>query len=369
MEGSETKAKKSKKGLLAAIAGFIIVAGGAVATVLIVNAQNSPENVTLDAITKTLKSPTHTMTGKMEVATSTISAADSNVTYKGSIVLELEGSNNNIANTSSATVTVKTGSTSDFVFRFDEVFSEDGTLYLKGSDLSDFINSVISTFSDYLKSEPLASITNKVKVLIKKIGANWWRVSIDDVLEILGSDSQDLANQYHCVIDAAKNLFSDSSLDTLSNIYKDHQFINAKKYDGSITSFTGTAYEASVDTAKLTEFWNAYITSEPMTKISSCDPEDSQARSVFNETSEEQLSAAKDKKVYLDIDNGHNLVGFYTSGSENGGTYKVDMRLKDGADTISAPSDAKPITDLKNDVASLVAAITSLFTAATETTE
>ena len=183
-------------------------------------------------------------------------------------------------------------------------------------------------------------------------------------------DDQDIISQYNCAIEASKNLFSDSNLNTLADTYKNNQFINAKNYDGKIESFTGTAYEASVDTAKLASFWNSYVTSESMTKISSCAPKDSQARSAFDETSKEQLSGLEDKKVYLDIDSGHNLLGFYLSGAEETYTYIVDMRLKDNAEAIVVPSDAHSITELKNDITKLVGSIINLFAAqTTEATE
>lgn len=350
---TQEESPKSKKGLIIGIVSAVIVAGGAVAAFFILNKGSSPETIALDAITKTIKEPAHKMNGKIELSTVSGSATANNV----KVIFELEGENNNLNVASSATLTVKTSGMSDFVFRFDEVLQSDGTIYVKPADLTAFVNSIVSTYGQYLNAEPLAGIVQDVKNLAAKISSNWWRISIPEVLETLDSKNKAFTEEYNCFVNVANTLAGESGLSMLADTYKEHQFLNVKKSDKGITSFTGDVYEATVNTDKLADFWNKYIASDQIKELNKC----SSDGNVIKTVSKDQLSSVSGT-VFLDIDKDHNLKGIYLSEAKDSYRVSADLRLEEGSkdSTIATPSGAKPITDLANDIMKLTQSITSL---------
>lgn len=351
--------KKSKKGLIISIIVALVVAGGAIAAVLILNRGNNPDSIALDAVTKTIKEPAHSISGKLELAATTVSATEENLAQT-KIIFDLNGENNGMDSSSSATITVKTNGMSDFVFRFDEVLQSDGTIYVKPSDLTAFINSIASNYSQYLSSEPLAAIVTEVKSLATKISSNWWRISIPEVLKEFGVADAEFTEEYDCSVAAANELLSASGLESVANIYKNNQFLNVKKSDQKISSFTGDAYETTIDTSKLAKFWNEYATSDKVKKINEC----TKKGDTLNTVTPDELSAVSDSAFFLDIDKDHNLSGFYFNDSKGNYDVNADFRIEKGSEdlAIAAPSGAKPITDLTADITDLVQSIVSLFT-------
>ena len=354
---AQKESPKSKKGLIIGIISAVVIAGGAVAAFFILNKGSSPETIALDAITKTIKRPAHDINGKIEISSSAISAAGSATSNGVKVVLELEGKNHNLNASSSAALTIKAAGASDFVFRFDEVLQSDGTIYIKPSDLTSFINSITSTYSQYLSAEPLASIVKDVKNLTTKISSNWWRISLPEVLEAFGMKNEKFTEEYNCYVAVANKLVGEPGLNTIADVYKEHQFLNVKKSDKGITSFTGDVYEATVNTDKLADFWNKYITSDQVKELSKCSSEEVATKTV----SKDQLSSASGT-IFLDIDKDRNLNGIYLSESKDNYSVSADLRIKDGSEdlAIAAPSGAKPITDLANDIAKLIQSVTSL---------
>ena len=352
MEGK----KKSKKGLIIGIIAAVVIAGGAVAGFFILNRGASAESVALDPITKTVKETAHKMTGKLEITAPIASASG---TSNALIILELEGENNGIDSSSNATITVKTGNTSDLVFRFDEVLQNDGTIYVKPSDMTAFVNSLISSYSQYLSTEPLATIAEEISALATKVSANWWRISIPEILEALGVKNEQVTKQYDCSIAAVNEMVSEAGLTTVANIYKDNQFLSVKKADQKISSFTGDAYEATVDTSKLAKFWNEYVTSDKVKKLNDCSGD----KYTLSAVAPDELTAVTNSSFFLDIDKDRNLNGLYFSNSKEGYNVEADFRVEQGSNdlAIAAPSGAKPITDLTADIVELVQSITSLF--------
>ena len=354
--------KKSKKGLIIGIITAVVLAGGAVAAFFILNRGSSPESVALDAITKTIKDTAHKMEGKLEVTTPVASATG---TSSAKVIFELNGENNGMNSSSSATITVKAGGTSDFVFRFNEVLEKDGTFYIKPSDLTAFVKSITSSYSQYLSVEPLATIVSEVEALATKISANWWRISVPEVLEALGADGTEVKKQFDCSIAATNELVSESGLETIANIYKDNQFLNVKKAETKPSAFTGDAYEATVDTSKLAKFWNEYVTSDKVKKLNDC-AGDSYTLSAVTP---DELSAVSGRSIFLDIDKDHNLKGVSFNDSKDGYNVDANFRIEKGSEdlAIAAPSGAKPITELTADIMNLVQSVASLF-ASTQTT-
>ncbi|MBR3365633.1 hypothetical protein IKG48_00710 [Candidatus Saccharibacteria bacterium] len=349
--------KKSKKGLIIGIITAVVVAGGTVAAFFILNRSGSAESVALDAITKTIKETAHNMTGKLEVTTP-IASADS--TSSAKIILELSGKNNGMNSSSNATITVKTSAASDFVFRFDGVLQSDGTLYVKPSDMTAFVNSLISSYSQYLSTEPLATIASEVSALATKVSANWWRISVPEILKSFGADSEQITEQFNCSIAATNEMVSEAGLTTIANIYKDNQFLKVKKSDQKISSFTSDAYEATVDASKLAKFWNEYVTSDKVKKLNDCAGDGYTLSAV----TPDEVSKVSDKPFFLDIDKDRNLKGLYFSDSKEGYNVEADFRIEQGSNdlAIAAPSGAKPITDLTADIVKLIQSVTSLFT-------
>ena len=366
--GKSEAPQKSKKGLVAAIICLLVLAAAGVAAVILLTNNNKPENVVLDAVTKTIKSPTHTVSGKIELTTKTESALTNSSVTSGRIIVELDGRNSGLNNTASATVTVKTAGTSDFVFRFSEVFQDGGVLYLKTSDLVAFADSAVDFFEGQLEasgmtSNPFANIMTHLKSVARKADNTWWRVSLSEIIKSLGVNDQNATKQYDCVIGAVKDLFSDSGLSNLADTYQKYPFITAASSDNKPASFSDNTYEASINTTELARFWNSFVTSDNATKISDCLPKD-QSTTILDPVVSEDFAPLAGKTIYLDVDQGHNLSGVYASGSSESYGYLVDLRLDSEADAIEAPSDARPVSELLNDVMPLIQSFYGLYTVA-----
>ena len=357
---SKTETKKSKKGLIIGLAaGAIAAVAGAVALVFFVQAQNSPENVALDAITKTIKEPAHTITGTISMSVPTTNAYGD--TIQNSIEIALESENNGINASSSATFRTKIAGMNDFTFTFNDVLQDDGVLYIRTQELSDFLSSLASNFSAYTNTEPISTIVTKIKLIGKKIDANWWRISFPEVMKSLGAYTDELNSQYNCVVGATKELFSQSGLDTIANIYKDHQFLVVKKASSKPASFTGDAYEATADANKLSDFWNGFMDSSEVKKIRDCAPSSNTAAKTVSS----QLDKVAAKPIYLDINNSRVIEGVYFDTTVNGYNVKLDLRLKAGAAEIITPANSHPISELAAEITEIVQSISGLFSAYT----
>lgn len=350
--------KKSKKGLIAGIIALILIAAGAATALILLNCKKSPENMVLDAVTKTVKQKSHKVTGTVEMTTKTASVLSENG-YKTTVRLDLDAKNNGMSNATTATLTISGTGSSDFVFRFDEVLQDDGVLYLRSADLANFVNSLASTFGAYLSVEPLSGIVRDVKNLATKIGDSWWRISVPSILDLLGVEDQKVFDEYDCMVKSSKKLFEDAGLNAIADSYKKHQFLSVEKYDG-LDFFKNNVYRATIDSVRLSQFWNEYVTSGVISDMRNCGSNSGELK-AFDPVTSEELSALNGEQVYLDIDNDSNIKGVYYNGSKD--NYGVDAKLylEETSDKVEAPASSKPVTDLTKDILEIVKSVSSLF--------
>ena len=367
---AETDTKKSKKGLITGIIIILLIIAGAISAVIFTSAKNTPENVVLDAVTNTIKDKNHRIYGKLETTVLTpMTLAEGN--YKNTVVLEIDGYNEGLSNETTASFTIKNFGGKDYVFRFSEVLQDDGTIYIKSAELSDFINSLASLLSPYLTAEPYSSMVGLLKSLAGKISSTWWRISVPELVAAFGLEDNSIANQYDCLIGAAKKFFDSSSINSITDAYKDSQFLSVEKYDtDEIPSFTNDTYRASIDAVRLAKFWNNVVTIGPVNDMRSCEQGgNNQVSKAFNPVTSDQLESMNGQKIFLDIDKDRRISGIYFTGSTDGNNYTADIHIDKSGGEVSVPENAKPITELKEDISLIIQFVVSIFSSLSSATE
>lgn len=344
--------KKSHKGVIIGLILALLIAAVGIVAVILLSRSSNPEAVALDAITRTIKEENKTISGTVKISSS----------ETGSVTLALDGKSSGLNNEASATITVKMNNLGDFVFRFNEVFQDNGTLYLKTSELRDFFDSVKDKYKAYLTTDALTAVVDSIDNLVKSVDARWWRISVAEIMELSGLSSESLATEYNCVIKAAGDIFKSSGLNHLAEIYQNNQFLIVGASDVKPASFTGNSYSAAIDSVRLAKFWNTFVVSEDVAAIRAC----GENSDILETVMPDELVGTATFATYLDIDNNHNLNGFYLRAvSDSNITTEVDLRLGKGDGRIETPETSKPITDLKDEVENVAKSIVNLFSFAT----
>lgn len=355
----EKKGKQSKKLIIGIIAAIILIIGGVVWAVVALAAQSTPESAVLEAVTKTIKEKGHRVDGTIVVSTPNVSTAvNSNNT--GRVIIDLDSSNNGMNNTGSLTITIEGAGTGNYVLTLDEVFQEDGTLYIKATKLEDFIKSFTSNFGPYLNVTAFSNLASNLRALSAKIDSDWWRISIPEIVNAIGVRDNNFLGKYYCAVEAAKHLFEQKGLDTLADAYKNNQFLIAAKSTYRPDSFTSNSYEATISADKMTKFWNSYVTSDVVSDIQLCNSGDGQ-KNAFSTAASNTFDFLANKKVYLDINGAHELSGIYINDVTENLSLVADLRIGNQPAEITAPANSRPATELTGDIMIIAQQVAELF--------
>ncbi|MBQ9029561.1 hypothetical protein IJ114_02205 [Candidatus Saccharibacteria bacterium] len=351
--------KKSKKLIVGIIAAAILIMGGIVWAVIAIATQNTPESAVLEAVTKTIKEKGHRVNGTIVASTSNVSTA-ANSNNAGRVIIDLDSSNNGMNNTGSLTITVEGAGTGNYVLTLDEVFQEDGTLYIKATKLEDFVKSLTSNFGPYLNVTAFSNLASNLKALSAKIDSGWWRISIPEIVDAIGVRDNNFLGKYYCAVEATKHLFEQKGLDTLADTYKNNQFLTAAKSTYRPDSFANTSYEATINADKMTAFWSSYANSDVVSDIRLCNLGDGQ-KNTFSTAASNAFDFLANKKVYLDINGTHELSGIYINDVTENLSFVADLRISNQPAEITAPANSRPATELTGDIMIIAQQVAELF--------
>lgn len=371
--------KKKHTGLIAGIAAAVVVVGGGAGFALY---KNNPDVVAVEAITSLInaKQLSYTMETEMLPADSdSVSGIKSmKMTFAG-----LYDNNGEIKSEATATLSVDVEDSDEPIkVTVGSAVVKDYTIYVKLDDLKESFEVV----KDFLEENgtDLGELEDFIEDTIKKIDGVWWKISIDDILDITGTKGQDaklVKGIYNCITDTIERESSKSS--TYADLYKEHKFINLEKYDGSKDYSkklgAGTIYTAKFDGGELAEYLNGTLKSIDTDSIKTCLDEAglSNAESIdFSRLKEDPIdketvkSALKDApKFYVSINGffAHTLTGIYVPNvaDESSATFTGDITMKftqgkgDFKSTLDTGS-AKSISDLKETIEEIVEEAQSL---------
>ena len=368
------KKKKIIIGCAAGAAAVLGISGLVFASVM----DNTNENIALSAISDVFSSHQKSVNGYIELS-------DVNDTKKNTfrnrqnpishVRVDLSSDTNadNEAKTT-ATFTV-TYDKKDYKLVLDSVIVKDHTIYVSISNLKDTVNKL---FKEMMNDSTMFTYKSAMEIyedmidqVVGEIDGNWWKISVPEVVDslddkMLSSDKkQEIKDVYACVIDAADKASKDGG--KFGKIYRDNAFVGIEKYEGDAKpSAEGDLYSMNLDADKFVNFANkmseqvkTYGLEDCMSKIREVSDDDDDDDEV--EKIEEKLKSADVKKAFekinkyfvIVIKNGffsHKLSGIYLNVEKDGTRATVDFKIDALKGKISAPENAKSVTELVEDV-------------------
>ena len=344
-----TATPKSKKtGII--VAGVVVALGlGGFGVAYAMDAK--PENVAMSAISDFLNTKAMSVDGVFEV---------SQESSEMGVKLELKTNNTESRDTSTdATLSVNYGG-EEIKISLGSVVLKDYTIYIKLDGLKEATKKALELAGSTEYSQYADLYEDLIDAVVGEIDGVWWKISIpdliDDIDDMASSDKNKAKEAWQCVVDAADKATEKQG--KYADIYKDNAFVSLKEYKGDKkSSAKGSAYTLELDAAKLTSFSNTMANEVDDLGINDCLKKAgaSTTKSEIKELKEDNVKKAIEKlpEIVLTIDNGffsHKLTGLYVDFSENGYTGKIDFTFSRDVKAVSAPADAKPITEVVENV-------------------
>ncbi len=355
-------AKKSKKGLLVGCAvGAVALAGVGFGVTYAIS--NSPENVALSAVADFISSRTMAVNGTISLETKSSTSPVKDIT------LTLKSDQNSAKEVSTTAILKFSYSGKNLEITLGSVVIEDYTLYVRVDGLKDAIGELIKTTGGTVYEEAVELYEDLINNVIGQVEGNWWKISvpelIDEISELDTSSKKEIKEAYNCIVDVAKKATNKN--DDYANIYKDNAFVVLKKYEGDMkVSGKGTAYTLSLDAEKLTSFANKMTDELDSLGLESCveklnNFDGVSANYTVEEVKKEDMEKITNNlpEIIVTVDSGlfsHTLTGvFMAIGDESTGyTGKVDLTFNKDIAKVAAPAEAKPVTELYDNISTAI---------------
>ncbi len=279
----EPKTPKKLPLIIAAAVAVVLLIGGIVGAIAFFSWKNSPETIALDAISNLAKEKAVSMNGKIKINFEkpdiyynsltdlpinnssdtdddlddedsddetyiSIVAPSPVATYPESIEISLKNNSDSNANIeTTAEVEIKMTDDQTEKFSVDFIYVPDGTIYLKSSQLLDYLN-------DYFA----ASIKDSKK-------NSWWKISQSDIVDSLSSFLGVFAGILGDTISCSTNMVNNLAGNTgeLVDLYSKNNFAKFKEQSKN-------SYLVEFDTNKMASFFNGLNDTSFVKKYSSC---------------------------------------------------------------------------------------------------
>ena len=369
------KPKKSKKGLIigGAIAGALVLVGGGIGVAYAM--MNTPENIALSAISDFLSTTEHSVNGTFSVEMKKENAA---FPLEGATVSLKTETNVDGENATTATLNA-TYDGEDYSISLGSVLIKDYTIYASVGGVKDAVatfmkNNVDEDYVDFSTSFYI----DLIEQIAEEVDGVWWKISVPDLIDVTdatGAQKTEMKKTYSCVVDALNKAQERNS--KYADIYKENAFVNLEKYTGSKSfSGKGTAYAVSIDADKYLSFMNTMIDETDDLGLSDC----YQSEDVVTFDEDEECAETDDgteclpsssyrygyeiskltkedvetmlkamPEIVLTINSSffnHELTGMYMEKTDKNYTGTVELTFGKLTNSIEAPADSKPITDL-----------------------
>ena len=369
--------KKSKTGIIigAIIGAVAVIGGGAYAYI-----HNTPEKVQYDAIAGFLSADHIQVEGTVKVLPDEEAGNGLN-----SLELELKEAAAGLNYDAEATIKANVENIGNVSVSLGGVFVEDGTIYIKVSNLKDALGEVLEATGVGYDYDTINEMTDG---LIGEIDGQWWKISVDEVVDSLDDDLIDKATKnkvkkgWGCIMETAKS--ESGEKDKYAKIYKENSFVTTTKATGSLENHAGVSttafekagdiYDVKIDAEKLAGFLSETAKTANADKLFTC-LEDagvmtkSQVEDAKSSVAEGKVDVDEVKEIISEMPTvkiaisgwNHNLSGIYVDykGDEGSATGALTIKY-DKSKKVSAPSDAKSITELVEKAMGLVEAMSGV---------
>lgn len=365
--------KKKHTGLIAGIAAAAVVVGGGAGFAIY---KNNPDVVAVEAITSLINSKELSYTIESEMLPADEDAVEGIKSIK-MVFAGLYDNDGEIKSEATATLSVDVEELSHPIkVTVGSAVIKDYTAYVKLDDLKESFDAVKDILEDK-EIELGDELEDFIDDTIKKIDGVWWKVGIDDILdiaEIKGSSAKQAKAVYNCITDAIDRESAKNS--AYADLYKEHKFINFEKYDGgkdfSKKLGAGTIYAASIDGEEFAEYMNGALKEIDTDSIKSClsDAGISNLDNAFEQFKKDPIDKSQFKdtfknmpKLYVSVDGffAHTLTGIYIPNTldEDSATFTGDivMKFTQGKGDFKSTLDtgaSKSISDLKDTIEEIV---------------
>lgn len=362
--------KKSKKGLIIGVAAGVVVAGTAGGFGIAYAMDSKPENIAMSAVSDFLSSKSMAIDGVVEFNVaqtkdcdgiySTTKCVDSSSPIE-SVKLEFKG-DKNASNETSTNATLKVVyNGEDYEISLGEVTLKDYTLYVKIDGLKDAVKkamkgSITVDYEDYI-----SLYEDLIDTVVGEVDGVWWKIYVPDVVdsieELSSSNKKTIKGGYQCAVEAADRALAKQ--DKYVDMYKKNAFVSLEEYSSSgKSSAKGTPYKIKIDASKFTSFMNTASKEAIDTEFDDCMKKVSSSysgSSEYTELKESDVKSALENfpEIIVTIDNGffsHSITGIYYAKSDDSYNGKIDLKFNKDAKAVSAPSDAKNVTELYKNV-------------------
>lgn len=247
----------------------------------------------------------------------------------------------------------------EFTLKGDAVYRQDGTAYVKASNVSALLDSyadlyveqMVSTYKEFgvtynesERKELRAQIVESMKPIVSKIDGQWIKISAKD----LSGDDADAGKQYECVVNAANGVTDKSKLRELSNLYAKNKFVVIKKELGSKDGSLG--YEIDFDKTKAKEFGKQAENTALIKAFNDCNKDKSTESE--SKTTDESIDKTKVTSFQVWVSRwSHQLTRVVyeaeSTDAADKGTFKADLKLDYSKKAeVVEPKDAKSIKEV-----------------------
>ena len=329
--------KNKKKPLIIAgiIAAALLVIGGGVAAFAYFSAKNSPEGIAADIFTNLVKEKNVQATGKIKYG-------DQSIAIKAVTNSDMNASLN-------ATVTLD----EDETVGLDGVFMNDGNLYVKMEDASDYSGS-FKGLEDILEDSSVGSTSSGIlsALDLDSMSDTWWKISVPEISKAIGNYfstaiTSVIDSVYTCVKDAAKDLYQNN--DDQIELYKKHNFLTLKEKSKNV-------YDASIDRQKLVDYINGLKDTASYKKLSDCFGNLGALSKSINATVDENTDINEQIKdiptsFVISINDNRQLTKIAFQAGTDYAKLDVDLSFEyKGYTNVTAPSSSESFVDVVDEI-------------------
>ncbi|MBP5512354.1 hypothetical protein J6X90_03135 [Candidatus Saccharibacteria bacterium] len=377
----EGEKKKSKKGLIigCSVGAAVVLGLGGLGVAYAID--NQSDNIALSAIADLLSSKQRTVDGYIEYAVNEesdddryyldktncsggaidcITAPQKTIT-KVRVEINSKVDNGNNADTK-VTFTATYGE-KDFQLTLGSVVMKDYTLYVSIDNLKQTIKDVLAEAASTEYADYAELYNDLIDKVAGEVDGVWWKIYVPDVVdaidEISSSEKKKIKETYQCFVDAADRAIAKQN--SYVDIYKDNAFVELAEYKGSNKFDTeGTPYTLKLNAKKLADYSNAMVKEAKDLELEDCISKVSPSSYKGEETEIKEVSAEDIEEVVkelpeiiITVKNGffsHTVTGLNIDVSEQDFTGKASFKIGKEVNAVTAPSDAKNITELYTNV-------------------
>lgn len=344
--------KKSKAGLIITLVVVaLLLIGGAVGFFIWMSINESPEKVLKDSLTKIWTSENVQMSGTLTAENGSngyevsfdSAKSDGNLSGSGKIKSNYDGM--------------------DVDIDFSASYIKGGNLYVKIEGLEEVVKNLSSNSSTASVMSSYADLLSDILgAVVEKIDGQWYKISAGDLKEMSAAEG------VSCMLENLDGAMDKDSMKSVADVYEKHPFITINK-DTELKEEDGVKYiSVTVNEDDSEKFIDELKNIDGFKKISACS-EESESDDDYDyfdgDGDEDDVDDEKDEKdgetkMTLGVKSwSHELVSveLEKSGDSAG---KLSAKISYDKKDIAAPSDAKSISDLGNEIQeSLKSAMTS----------